>query len=126
MIISGLKEQQKLQNKKKKLAEEILKEMDLSDTEVRSVKRLRVVRNDKKRILKLEIRDSEEKWNFIGLAKAFRSSEFTNVYVNSDRTFLQQNEKKQFLEEMRQRKGNGENVAIRRKVVNNNEIRNFQ
>ena len=79
------------------------------------------------RLLKVKCKDSESRNRVLRHAKELRKNiKYKNVFINPDRTPLEQRLFKALLQELRERKDSNENVVIfHDRIVNRREIKNF-
>lgn len=105
----------------------LLRELEISDSKIQKVFRIGKLNRDKGRLIKLVLDSRTTRDILLSKARNLQnSSSFNNVFVNKDRTMLEQLHDKSLREELRSRKKNNEDVVIYRgKVCLKKDIRNF-
>ena len=105
----------------------LLEAIEEDDSEILAMHRIGRPSNDGKTLLKVEFSSEEVKRKVLRKAKSLRQKEeFKFVYVNPDRTRLQQNEFKILRHQLKTRKESGEDVIIfKNKVVLRDSLQNF-
>ena len=108
--------------------EEVLGNLDISDFEVVATHRIGKPVAGKPQLLKVIMDSVESKHEIMRKAKQLRNiQEYRQVYINPDRTPLQQLQNKELLEEWKARRDAGEQVVIfKQKVVARESLKNFR
>ena len=132
IIISGIQEPQNGTVTERAASDtdkcfDILNFLDVKDRNaIKAVSRIGKPRKDGKRLLRVEFHDFSWKLATLRNAKRLRTSAWRDVYINPDRTQLQQAEEKQLREELSERRAKGEQVYIYRgKIVSKSPSQNF-
>ena len=133
LVISGLPEQRDGNSDERRAHDEsevklVLNEMGIKNVKSYPVSRIGKTRSDRPRLLKVTCPDVTSKQLILRSGKVLRSSTlYRNVYVNEDRTPLQQEHSKQLRAELKRRKECGEDVVIfRNKISLRNDLKNFR
>ena len=132
MPVSGVQEDvsgsvEERQKNDEKTAEDILNCIGASFC-IQSVKRLGKL-SSTSRPIRVVLSDYSQNQQILKKAKSLRSSaDYKNVYINIDRTIMQQREAKFLRDELKRRTANGENdlVIYGGKVIPKEDIKNFQ
>ena len=102
---------------------------DLSaDADIEDAIRVGRPTQDRPRLLRVSFQSFESKLRVMRTSKELRNLEnYKRVYINPDRTRLQQSIDKRLLEELKERKeaGDGNLVIHREKIVYCHELKNF-
>ena len=99
----------------RKICEEIVEFLGSPKGEILDIQRVGQTANT---LIKIKFKSFETKQNVIRNARKLRSSpQFEKIFVNPDRTPLQQQQNKILRRELRDRRENGEDVIIRRGAV---------
>lgn len=107
--------------------QEILDDLELCDVNIRSTRRLGKSRGDGKRLLKVEFAKKLDKRNVLKRSGSLRNGRFAGVYINPDRTPMEQKNHRKLREELRRRRQEGEDVVIfRGSVIPKSSKANFQ
>lgn len=95
---------------------------------IKTVRRIGRVSDDRPRLLLVKCDDRDLRNNVLSKAKSLRTNpKYRRIFVNPDRTPLQQRCWKQLRSELWKRRINGENVTIYRdRIVPQNSVSNFQ
>lgn len=112
------------------IADKLVNDLDLPDLEIKSARRLGKSSNNKRPLL-LTLENLEQKLTLLRKSPLLkRMSAYNIVFVDHDLTPLQQKKKRALLEELQDRRKNGENVVIfRNRIIakqSPNDIQNFQ
>jgi septal ring factor EnvC (AmiA/AmiB activator) len=106
----------------------VFNEMGLKKVNSYHVSRIGKPRQDRPRLLKVICPDVATKQTILRSGKSLRKSAlYRNVFINEDRTPMQQESSRQLRADLRRRKELGEDVVIyRNRIVFRNEPQNFQ
>ena len=134
IIFSGIPESKEASVEEKKKADicecmKIRQEIGVEKPNLSNPTRLgRSKDSDHKRLLKVSCSDINQKFDILRKAKRLKKHPGLNrIFINPDRTRLQQKEFKQLLSELRLRRENGEDVFLfGNKIVTRHEKSNFQ
>jgi len=134
VTISGVPEESEGSASERKAADEekvgnILKAVtELESDSITRTYRIGRPTPGKSRLLCVALCDETSKKKVLYNARQLRNNpEHRNIYINPDRTRMQQEEMKALRGEQKRRKENGENVVIyRNKVVLKSKIKNFR
>ena len=133
VMIAGLEDQatgsvEERKEKDEEDVENILEALEEEDVDVSSIRRVGRAKGDGKKMLKVEFSSEEEKRRVLRKAKSLRHKpDYKTVFINPDRTILQQKEFRLLREELKRRKENGEDVVISKsKVVAKSSLQHFQ
>ena len=132
IVITGVPElnegtvEERRAHDEKKLGE-ILNEAGISNSAHYRVSRVGKPRQDRSRLMKVFCPDVKTKRMVLRNGKNLRSSfKFKSVYVNEDRTPMQQEQSRKLRAEMRRRREDGEDVVIfRSQIVQRGDVQNF-
>ena len=107
--------------------EKMLLTIESPDVHVKELRRVGRVTpgSSGKRPLLLTFSSANQKWKVLKNASKLRKySQFSSVYINADRTPLQQAQHRDLLSELRVRRNNGEDVVLfRNKIMERGEIK---
>jgi hypothetical protein len=134
IIISGITEESNGSAKERMAADEmsvktILENViELEENSITRMHRIGRPAPGKSRLVCVTMNDETVKKKILSNAKQLRDkSKYRTIYINPDRTKLQQEEMRNLRNELKQRRENGEEAVIyRNKVVLKREITNFQ
>lgn len=91
----------------------MLRSIDVADVKIKRLRRVGKHAHRGKRPLLITFSDVADKWKVLKKAsKLRRSPNYSSVFINEDRTQLQQLHRKRQLEELKRRRQNGENVVL--------------
>lgn len=104
----------------KRIAEELNVQVSVSQTT-----RIGVQRSGGKRLLRVTLRDEESRWQLLRSAKSLRSTtHFKQVFINPDRTPMEQLMFREYSKEIQERRANGEDVVFYGgRVMKRSEVR---
>ena len=98
-----------------------------NDLEILKVNRLGKPSNGKPRPLKVRFAFREQRNRVLGKSRVLRSiSRYRNVYINSDKTKLEQQQWLQLQRDLKARRTRGEDVHIFNGKIRSNGLRNFR
>lgn len=133
VVISGLAENQSGSVDERKQSDEtkvkdIFRELGNHSAVVLSVARIGKPSSKRSRLVRVTLSDSEMKMSILKNSKSLRSSNsYRHIFVNNDLTFKQREEQKALRDELKTRRGNGEDVVIyKNKITRKDDIKNFQ
>ena len=111
-----------------KETELVLSELGISNLQHYHISRIGKPHQNRSRMIKVVCPDVQTKRTILRNGKRLRSSpHFKNVFVNEDRTPMQQDQFRKLRAELKRRKENGEDVMIRHnKIMTRHEIENFR
>ena len=119
LIVSGLREDQPLQDDNNSATEDVEKvsliftKLGLGDIQVEKVDRLGNQNTNKKRPLKVILKNKQERWNILEKARTLKnfSSPFSDIYINKDVSPSVRNEFKRLREVTKREKQKAENMG---------------
>ena len=122
----GSVEERKVNDSNK--CEELFSRLGLSHCEVVDTHRIGKPVTGRPRLLKVILKDTKSKREILRRAKMLKSiSQFRHVYINPDRTLMQQLERKKLYQELKSRREAGEDdVILKQSVIARASIENFQ
>lgn len=135
VIISGIEEKSEGSVDERKstdqeTAGELLRALNVDPCQLKSITRIGRpnVKVGKPRLLRITVQSLEAKLTLLKNAKSLKhTSNFKKVFVNKDLTPDQQRQQKAIRDELKKRKGNGEDVIIYRdEIVLRSDLKNFQ
>lgn len=133
IVISGCEEMidtsttEEKQNHDLTEVKKILDCLSFQNVNIISCHRIGKQRPSVPRLLKVKLNDKDDKRKILRHSKELSSSPFPNIFINSDLTPFQQQQRRELRKELKDRKSRGEDVIIYKgKVVARTSIKNFQ
>lgn len=134
IIISGVVELKQgdvkeRQDHDKKYVEELIEDLDMNEIEVQSVSRIGKIGGNKERLMRVKLKSEASKIELLKSARNLKNNtEYKGVYLNPDRTPMEQHRFSILRKELKTRRSNGEDVILYKgQIINKNEIhKNFR
>lgn len=133
IIVSGVEElwvdsNESRSNHDKDTCSEILQYLGLSSDETFDIRRLGIPNANRSRLIRIKFRNSEAKYAVLKNARILRQDDrFKNIYINIDKTKMQQEHDKKLRDELRNRRNLGERdiVLYRGEIIHRQDRQNF-
>ena len=111
----------------REMVEKMLEAIESTDAAIKDLRRVGRVTPGRsgKRPLLITFSNPNQKWKVLKKASRLRRDpDFSSVYINADLTPFQQDQRKELLSELRDRRRSGEDVVLfRNRVIRRNEVK---
>lgn len=131
IVVSGIKElhSNDIEDRKShdvKEIETLFEKLELNDVTPLKIHRIGKINNAKTRLIRVQLENEKSKHKVLASARSLsKISEYRGVYINPDRTQIQQLQDAHLRRELKERRGKNENVIIYRgRVINKSELSN--
>jgi gas vesicle protein len=102
---------------------ELFQVLDVTPSSPLQIKRIGKIITGRPRLLKLQFTSQSVRDLALRKSNRLRATKFGNVYLNKDLTIMQQKEQRILLQELKERRKNNEDVAIKGgKIVQRNDV----